>query len=84
MYGCLALFEDFPILMILSGMFSQALHISILGTFPSVIVTSVSFVGAVILFFVNHCLAFSFFNSNLYNFSEVSKFKFLHFWVIYN
>lgn len=67
----LFMFSDLPWSMILCGLLSQILHAVILTDFPYVKLVSIQFIGAVVMLFINHYLAFSFFTQNYYNFSEV-------------
>lgn len=63
--------DNLPWSMVICGLLSQTLHAIILTDFPYVKLASVQFIGAVILLFVNHYLAFSFFTQYYFNFTEV-------------
>lgn len=65
--------DNLPWSMVTCGIISQILHAVILSDFPYVKLMSFQFIGAVVLLFVNHYLAFSFFTQNYFNFSEVSR-----------
>ncbi|KAL1130325.1 hypothetical protein AAG570_013263 [Ranatra chinensis] len=69
-------------MMIILGIISQFSHLLILNTFPFVVITSRPFIIAVILFFTNHFLAFSFFNRKYYSFSEVMAYFTLCLWLV--
>lgn len=64
--------DNLPWSMVICGLVSQILHAVILTDFPYVKLVSIQFIGAVVMLFVNHYLAFSFFTHNYYNFSEVN------------
>ncbi|XP_071550020.1 uncharacterized protein [Panulirus ornatus] len=74
LYILLFLFESLPTSVILCGLISQLVHLSILRTFPFFFLTSLPFILGVVLFFVNHYLAFSFFASYYYPASEVNEY----------
>lgn len=65
--------DNLPWSMVICGLVTQALHAIILADFPYVKLSSVQFIGAVVMLFVNHYLAFSYFTQNYFNFSEVSS-----------
>lgn len=64
--------DNLPWSLVICGILAQALHAIILTDFPYVKFMSVQFIGAVLMLFVNHYLAFSFFTQYYYNFTEVS------------
>jgi len=82
LYIGLLLFEDVPFSIIACGVLSQMCHLIVLKTFPFFMLTSPSFIGAVFLFFFNHYLAFSFFQSTIYTFSEVIGYLTLCVWMV--
>jgi hypothetical protein len=57
--------------MVMFGLASQGIHIVILNNFPYVRFISPSFLVALVLLIINHYLAFIYFQSNYYPFSEV-------------
>lgn len=65
--------DNLPWSLVICGILAQALHAIILTDFPYVKFMSVQFIGAVLMLFVNHYLAFSFFTQYYYNFTEVSE-----------
>lgn len=65
--------DNLPWSMVICGLFSQILHAVILVDFPYVKLVSIQFIGAVIMLFINHYLAFSFFTQHFYSFSEVKQ-----------
>lgn len=80
-YLLLMLFEELTWLMIIFGLAAQVAHFLILAEFPYVKFVSVSFLGAVTLWLLNHYLAFTFFRASYYPLSEVST-KTIHNWII--
>lgn len=79
LYICLWIFENFPLSMIGCGILAQLSHFCILRHFPSVSLTSLEFISAVILLVVNHYFAFTYFAVVHYMFSEVSTINSLGF-----
>lgn len=71
-YILLIFFDKLPWSMIGGGLLAQGMHAIIIKNFPFVKFMSVSFITTCILLIVNHWLAFTFFTSNYYHFSEVS------------
>lgn len=67
------LFENLPSSMIICGIIAQVAHLLILKTFPYVYIVSPSFIVSVIMLVVNHYLAFAYFGSVYYSFSEVKR-----------
>lgn len=57
--------------MVLCGLFAQLCHGLIMSSFPFVQFTSIPFIGSCIMLIVNHWLAFTYFSSVWYQFSEV-------------
>ena len=51
--------------------FVQVAHLALLANFPFFSVSSPSFIMAIVMVFVNHYFAFSYFGENYYPFSEV-------------
>lgn len=74
-YIGLLLLEDFPKSMLLLGLCTQIVHLSLLRTFPVLVLLSPSSLLAVILLIANHYLAFSYFGSEFHEFSEVIQKK---------
>ncbi|XP_026473793.1 protein TEX261 [Ctenocephalides felis] len=75
-------FESFSWILIMCGLAAQISHYSILQTFPSVRLSSASFIAAVILLVVNHYLAFTFFASTYHPFSQVVAYFILCLWLV--
>lgn len=67
----LLIFEDFPLYLNALGLVQQALHGFLLKDFPVVRVTSITFVTALVTLVVHHYMAFKFFGTVYYTFSEV-------------
>lgn len=82
LYILLFLFESLPTSVILCGLLTQLVHLSILRTFPFFFLTSLPFILGVVMFIVNHYLAFSFFASYYYPASEVLAYFTLFVWLI--
>ena len=72
LYTLFIFFDNLTWMMIICGLSSQILHGAIMKDFPYVEFVSISFIGAIILLIVNHVLAFQYFSSVYYSFSEVS------------
>lgn len=66
-------FDRLPWSMVLCGLFAQLSHGLIMNSFPYVQFTSIPFMASCVMLVVNHWLAFSYFSSNWYQFSEVRK-----------
>jgi len=81
-YGGLFLFEDLPPLMVGCGVFAQVSHLALLSSFPFFVVTSPSFILAVIMVLVNHYLAFQHFGDHYYPFSEVMAYFSICMWLV--
>lgn len=71
-----------PWVMVMSGLLAQVLHGIIIRNFPYVNFLSIPFIGAVILLFANHYLAFSYFSSNYHTFSEVMAYFIVCMWLV--
>lgn len=65
------LFENFPNVIVLSGVGAQLVHYVILSNFPYVYFLSPAFLLGVGFIIINHYLAFQYFAANYYLFSEV-------------
>lgn len=81
-YGGLFLFEDLPLLLIICGIISQVFHLFVLRTFPFFIPTSIPFIGTIVFVIINHYLAFSYFSTVYYPFSEVLSYFTLCLWIV--
>nr|CAD7452482.1 unnamed protein product [Timema tahoe] len=82
LYIGIFLFEELPLSMVVCGFISQIAHLFILKTFPYVVVTSPAFLVAVVLLVVNHYLAFQYFASVYYSFSEVISYFTICLWLV--
>lgn len=76
------LFENLPSTMVICGIVAQVAHFCILKTFPYVYITSPSFLVSIIMLVVNHYLAFTYFASVYYSFSEVMAYFTLCLWLV--
>ncbi|XP_015789054.1 protein TEX261 [Tetranychus urticae] len=81
-YLCLLIFENLPMSLLLTGIISQLVHLVILKNFPFFTFTSIPFISGIILLFVNHYLAFTFFANGLYPLTQVLGFFTLCLWIV--
>ncbi|GIY07207.1 protein TEX261 [Caerostris extrusa] len=81
-YGGVFLFEDLTASMIICGIISQVMHLLVLRTFPFFDLTSFPFIGAVVFVIINHYLAFQYFSSVYYPFSQVLSYFTLCLWLV--
>ncbi|XP_031629684.1 protein TEX261 [Contarinia nasturtii] len=81
-YALFMFVDNLPWSMVICGLVSQAFHAMILTDFPYVKIMSIQFISAVIMLFVNHYLAFSYFTQNYYNFSEVLGYFTICLWIV--
>ncbi|XP_076034342.1 protein TEX261 [Oratosquilla oratoria] len=82
LYLLLLIFESLPLSLVVCGLLTQLVHLSILRTFPFFFLTSLPFILGVVMFFVNHYLAFSHFASYYYPASEVLSYFTLFVWLV--
>merc|ERR1712026_185345 len=68
--------------MVLCGIISQVLHLTLLPSFPYFALTSPQFILAAVMVVVNHYLAFQFFAENYHPFSEVMAYFTLCLWLV--
>ncbi|CAG9789665.1 unnamed protein product [Diatraea saccharalis] len=78
----LIILEDIPLHLNALGLFQQVLHCVLLKDFPVVRVTSLTFVAAVSTLVLHHYLAFKFFGTVFYSFSEILAYFTLCLWVV--
>ncbi|GAV01902.1 hypothetical protein RvY_12539 [Ramazzottius varieornatus] len=78
----LPIFESFPITLVISGLVAQLCHYMLMRTFPAIQIKSPWFAGTIILFLVNHYLAFRHFTEHYYAFNEAFAFFFLFMWLV--
>ncbi|KAJ8703975.1 hypothetical protein PYW07_013269 [Mythimna separata] len=78
----LQLFEDIPLHLNALGLVQQVLHGLLLRDFPVVRVTSIPFITAILTLVLHHYMAFKFFGTVYYNFSEVLAYFTLCLWVV--
>lgn len=71
-YILFVFFDRLPWSMVVCGLIAQAAHALIMSNFPFVQFLSLPFASAIVMLFINHYLAFSYFSNNWYQFSEVS------------
>jgi len=81
-YVCLFLFENLPTSMIVCGVVAQIAHLALLARFPFFSVSSPAFLASMLMVLVNHYLAFSYFGSNYYPFSEVMAYFTICQWLV--
>ncbi|KAL7643221.1 UNVERIFIED_CONTAM: hypothetical protein RMT77_006512 [Armadillidium vulgare] len=82
LYCLLFFLEDLPTSLILCGIFTQIIYLSILRTFPFFHITSLPFILGIVLFGINHYLAFSYFSANYYPVYEILAYFTLYVWLI--
>ncbi|RWS07360.1 glycoprotein-N-acetylgalactosamine 3-beta-galactosyltransferase 1-like protein, partial [Dinothrombium tinctorium] len=70
-YLLLFIFEEFPTLLILMGAIAHFVHLLVLRTFPYFNLSSIPFLSAIALLVFNHYLAFSYFSTVYYPFTQV-------------
>ncbi|KAI5640750.1 transmembrane adaptor erv26 domain-containing protein [Phthorimaea operculella] len=78
----LMIFEDLPLYLNILGLVQQFLHGLLMKDFPVVRVTSFTFITALINLIASHYLAFKFFGSVYFNFSEVLAYFTICLWVV--
>jgi len=81
-YIGLFLFESLPVTMVVCGIIAQVTHLALLARFPFFSVSSPTFLAAMLMVLINHYLAFSFFGSNFYPFSEVMAYFTVCQWLV--
>lgn len=81
-YVCLFLFENLPNYLIIIGLASHLNHIFILKSFPFFKLTSLSFIGFIVLLIANHYLTFSYFANVYAHFTQVLSFFTICLWLI--
>jgi len=75
-------FEDLPWLLIGCCLVSNACYYSIMSTFPYTQLLSPDFILSIVLLIVDHYLAFSYFSTVWYPFSEVLAFFTICLWLV--
>merc|ERR1719158_2809718 len=75
-------FENIPTTLIVCGVIAQIAHLFLLSSFPFFCATSPSFLVALVMVFVNHYFAFSYFGENYYPFSEVMAYFTICMWLV--
>ncbi|XP_014288336.1 protein TEX261 [Halyomorpha halys] len=81
-YTAILLFEDLPFILVLCGMLSQIVHLVILLDFPYITINSFSFISAILLFIINHYLAFGFFSGIFMPFYELLGYFTICIWLV--
>jgi len=81
-YVGLLVLEQFPIKVIIAGLISNGLYFWLLKDFPFIELTSPVFLGGVAMVFVNHYLAFDYFSSVWYPFSEILAYFTICLWIL--
>ncbi|XP_037947094.1 protein TEX261-like [Teleopsis dalmanni] len=75
-------FDDLPWKMVLCGFAAQVFHFSIMRNFPTIRFLSVPFIGAVIFLIINHLLAFQYFTSYYFPFTQVLAYFTICLWIV--
>ncbi|XP_076436262.1 protein TEX261-like [Babylonia areolata] len=81
-YLLIFLFEDFPLLLVGSGLISCVAYFAVLQTFPFFDLTSPAFIASVVLLIFDHYLAFSHFSEVWYPFAEVLAYFTICLWLV--
>ncbi|XP_055838875.1 protein TEX261 [Episyrphus balteatus] len=82
LYIAFIFFENLSWNMVFCGFGAQFFHFCIMKNFPNIRFLSFSFFGAVIFLILNHLLAFQYFTTNLYPFSEVLGYFIICLWLV--
>ncbi|XP_069139455.1 protein TEX261-like [Argopecten irradians] len=78
----LLLLEDFPLMMVVSGLLGNVAFFLVLKTFPYFVISSPAFVGSVVFVIINHYLAFQYFSSIWFPFTDVLSYFTLCLWLV--
>ncbi|XP_015230917.1 protein TEX261 [Cyprinodon tularosa] len=78
----LYVFEGFPLLMVVVGLFTNLVYFGLLRTFPYILLSSPNFILSCVLVVANHYMAFQYFAQEYYPFSEVLSYFTICLWVI--
>ncbi|XP_053797842.1 protein TEX261 [Vidua chalybeata] len=78
----LFLFEQFPALLVATGLFSNLVYVGLLQSFPCLALGSSNFLLSCVLVVLNHYLAFQYFAEEFYLFSEVLAYFTFCLWLI--
>lgn len=76
------LFEGMPARMIVTGLLTNLDYFILLSTFPSISLSSVSFIVGVVLVLANHYFAFHFFTTVYYPFPEILAYFTICLWLV--
>ncbi|RDD37396.1 Protein TEX261 [Trichoplax sp. H2] len=71
-FVCLWLFDSFPLLVCAMGILANLVHLMVLKDYPAIAMTSFPFIMTVVMAIINHFLAFRYFATVWYPFSEAS------------
>ncbi|XP_037887751.1 protein TEX261 [Glossina fuscipes] len=74
--------DDLPWRMVIMGFVTQAFHLAIMGNFPFIKFLSIPFIGSVVCLILNHFLAFQYFTSFYYPFTQVLAYFTLCLWMV--
>ena len=80
----LAVFDDFPLPLIVLGLVSHATYFTLLKRFPTIVITDIKFIASCVLAVTSHLLWFRHFTSSdlYYPFAEILAFFLLCVWVV--
>jgi len=76
------LFESFPFYMVLFGILTNLDYYIVLSSFPSISLSSISFITGLILVLINHYFAFQYFTTVYYPFPEILAYFTICLWLI--
>jgi len=81
-YIGLLMFERIPFYVIAPGLLANGVYAMLLNEFPYISLTSIWFLSGVGFVFLNHYLAFSYFASIYYEFSEILAYFTICLWLV--
>jgi len=81
-FGMLYLFEGFPLYLILIGLLSNVDYYILLNTFPYISISQPTFVIGSVMVLVNHYLAFQYFATVYYSFTEILAYFTICLWIV--
>ncbi|OWF36109.1 protein TEX261-like [Mizuhopecten yessoensis] len=78
----LLILEDFSLMMIVAGLLGNVAFFLVLKTFPYFVISSPPFIGSVVFCVINHYLAFQYFSTIWYPFTDVLSYFTLCLWLV--
>ncbi|XP_013113847.1 protein TEX261 [Stomoxys calcitrans] len=74
--------DELPWSIIIMGFITQFLHLSIMSSFPFIRFLSLPFIGTVVCLIANHLLAFQYFTSVYYPFTQILAYFTICLWMV--